>query len=161
MLPEGTFFQSADGPLRVAVVGALAYGALIAMLRISGKRTLSKMSAFDLVVTVALGSTLSSILLSRDVALVEGLVALALLILLQFAVAWTSVRSAPLRSWIKADPTLLYHDGTFIDEAMMRQRVTHDEIMAGVRGAGHNDLSTVRSVVLEPDGSLSVIGAGP
>ena len=64
---------------RVLIVGVSAYAALVFLLRISGKRTLSKMNAFDLVVTVALGSTLATILLSKDVALAEGLLALALL----------------------------------------------------------------------------------
>jgi uncharacterized membrane protein YcaP (DUF421 family) len=62
------FFDSWDGLLRVVVVGILAYTGLVLLLRISGKRTLSKMNAFDFVVTVALGSTLATILLSSDVA---------------------------------------------------------------------------------------------
>ena len=55
------------------------YVALIALLRISGKRTLAKLNALDLVVTVALGSTLATVLLSSTVALVEGITTLALL----------------------------------------------------------------------------------
>lgn len=57
---------------RMVVVGLLAYICLILLLRISGKRTLAKMNAFDLVVTVALGSTLSAVAMSKDVALAEG-----------------------------------------------------------------------------------------
>ena len=60
---------------RIILVGALAYFALVLILRASGKRTLSKLNAFDLVVTVALGSTLATVLLSKDVALAEGVVA--------------------------------------------------------------------------------------
>ncbi|WP_231362619.1 hypothetical protein [Thioalkalivibrio sp. ALMg9] len=66
------FFGGWDGLLRTLVVGVLAYVALIVFLRLSGKRTLSKMNAFDLVVTVALGSTLATVLLAKDVALAEG-----------------------------------------------------------------------------------------
>ena len=58
------FFDSWFGLLRVALVGVAAYLALIVMLRLSGKRTLGKMNAFDLVATVALGSTLATVLLS-------------------------------------------------------------------------------------------------
>ncbi len=54
------------------VVVVLAYLALVFLLRISGKRTLSKMNAFDLVVTVALSSTLATMLLSKSVALLPG-----------------------------------------------------------------------------------------
>lgn len=66
------FFDSWDGLLWVVVVGVLAYAVLILLLRVSGKCTLSKMHAFDLVVTVALGSTLATVLLSESVALAEG-----------------------------------------------------------------------------------------
>src|SRR3990170_1372212 len=108
------FFDSWGGLARVCVVGTLAYCALIFLLRVSGKRTLSKMNAFDLVVTVALGSTLATILLSKDVALVEGIVALALLIGLQFLITWLSVRSAKVSRLVKAEPALLFHRGSFL-----------------------------------------------
>lgn len=72
-------FDGWYGLLRVLVVGVSAYVRLVALLRLTGKRTLSKMNAFDLIVTVALGSTLATVLLSGDVALAEGMLALALL----------------------------------------------------------------------------------
>ncbi len=106
-----TFFAGWAAVARVVVTCVLAYAALVALLRISGKRTLSKMNAFDLVVTVALGSTLATILLSRDVALAEGLVAFALLIGLQYVVAWLSVRSATVSRLVKAEPALLLYRG--------------------------------------------------
>ncbi len=72
--------------------GPFRHAGLIVMLRISGKRTLSKMNAFDFVVTVALGSTLATVFLSKDVVLAEGLLELALLIGLQWIVAgWRCV----------------------------------------------------------------------
>ena len=77
------FFDDWFGLLRVMVVGVAAYAALVALLRASGKRTLAKLNAFDFVVTVALGSTLATVLLSKDVALAEGLRAFALLTGLQ------------------------------------------------------------------------------
>lgn len=81
------FFDGWAGLGRVLLVGPLACFGLIVILRISGKRTLSKFNAFDLVVTVALGSTLATVLLSKDVALAEGIVALGLLASLQYAIA--------------------------------------------------------------------------
>lgn len=60
---------------RILAVGALACAVLVVFLRISDKRTLTKLNAFDLVVTVALGSTLATILLSKSVSLAEGLLA--------------------------------------------------------------------------------------
>lgn len=74
------FFDSWSGLLRVVVLGFCAYLTLVVALRLSGRRTLAKMNAFDLVVTVALGSTLATVLLTSDVALAEGTLALVLLI---------------------------------------------------------------------------------
>ena len=108
------FFDDWGGLVRVAVVGVLAYAGLVLLLRVSGKRTLSKMNAFDLVVTVALGSTLATVLLSSSVALAEGLLAFALLIFLQFAVTWLSVRSSSFRRLVKNEPKLLFYDGGFL-----------------------------------------------
>jgi len=151
------FFDNWFGLLRVLVVGALAYAVLVALLRVSGKRTLSKLNAFDLVVTVSLGSTLATILLSKDVALAEGVIALALLISLQWVVAWGSVRSPGIRSLVKAEPTLLFHKGLMLEGALKRERVTPDEVAAAVRASGRADLAEVEAVVLETDASLSVI----
>src|SRR5512147_637578 len=117
------FFDSWAGLGRVAVVGLLAYAALVLLLRISGKRTLTKMNAFDFVVTVALGSTLATVLLSKDVVLAEGLLALLLLCGLQFIVAYLSVRSRRVESMVKSEPTLLLYRGRFLDDAMRRERI--------------------------------------
>jgi uncharacterized membrane protein YcaP (DUF421 family) len=127
------FFDSWDGVLRVIVVGLLAYVGLLLLLRISGKRTLSKMNAFDFVVTVALGSTLATVLLSKSVALVEGLLAFALLIFLQFAVTWLSVRSSAIRHIVKDNPKLLLYEGSFLHGNMRTERVTEEEIESAVR----------------------------
>jgi uncharacterized membrane protein YcaP (DUF421 family) len=151
------FFDDWGGLVRVAVVGVLAYSGLVLLLRISGKRTLSKMNAFDLVVTVALGSTLATILLSSDVALTEGLLAFALLIFLQFAVTWLSLRSSNFRRLIKNEPKLLFYDGGFLRGAMRAERVTEEEVEAAVRQHGLASLDEVGAVVLETDGSATVV----
>jgi uncharacterized membrane protein YcaP (DUF421 family) len=156
-MTDPVFFDSWPGLLRVLVVGMAAYGALIVMLRASGKRTLSKMNAFDLVVTVALGSTLATVLLNATVPLAEGVLALALLVYLQFAITWLSVRSPRFRNLIKGEPTLLVHDGQYLHSALVRQRVTQEEIDAALRDSGKSDLAQVMSVVLETDGSMTVI----
>ena len=158
------FFDNWYGLLRVVVVGPLAYLALVLLLRASGKRTLSKMNAFDFIVTVALGSTLASIILTESVALVEGIVGLALLIGLQFVITWLSVRSGTVARLVKDEPTLLYHQGKFLDGQLKRTRVTRSEVQAAVREQGKMSMDAVAAVVLETDGTFSVMsmsgGAG-
>lgn len=142
---------------RVLIVGPLAYVALVLFLRVSGKRTLTKLNAFDFVVTVALGSTLATVMMSKSVALAEGLLALALLILLQFLITWLSVRVPWLSAAVKSEPTLLLHQGRFLDRALREQRVTRDEVRSVLRSGGVSDASMVDAVVLETDGSMSVL----
>lgn len=142
---------------RILVVGMLAYVTLIVFLRLSGKRTLSKMNAFDLVVTVALGSTLATVLLGKEVALADGALAFALLVGLQFAVTWSSVRARWVRQVVTGEPLMLLHRGDFLPSALRQARVTQDEIRAAVRGAGLASLAEAEAVVLETDGSFSVI----
>ncbi len=151
------YFDGWQGILRVVLVGVPAYFALVMLLRISGKRTLSKMNAFDFVVTIALGSTLATILLSSDVALVEGAVALALLIGLQFLVAWCAVRSDAVESLVKAEPVMVYHRGRFLRSAMRRERVTKTEILAAIRSANIASTAAVEAVILETAGEFSVV----
>lgn len=151
------FFDGWAGMLRVLVVGFAAYAVLIFMLRTSGKRTLSKLNAFDLVVTVALGSTLATVLLDGNVPLAEGVLALALLVYLQYAITWLSVRSKSFRNLIKGDPTPLVQDGLYLEDALHQQRVTHEEIGAALRQSGIRQVEEAKSVILETDGSLTVI----
>lgn len=151
------FFDGWTGVLRVLVMGTSAYCVLIAILRLSGKRTLAKMNAFDLVVTVALGSTLATILLTRDVALVEGVAALLVLVLLQYVIAALSVRSSWVARLAKSEARALLRDGVIDCTALRRERVTREEVLAAVRGAGIGDVDDVAAVVLETDGSFSVV----
>ncbi|MFW6412904.1 MAG: DUF421 domain-containing protein [Oceanicaulis sp.] len=145
---------------RVLIVGTAAYVGLVLILRITGKRTLSKMNAFDLVVTVALGSTLASVILSKDVSVSEGLAAFLLLCGLQFVATFAATRSHRFQSLIKADPALVFHQGRFLERAMKRERVTDEEVRAAARDSGHGDLNEVAAVVLETDGSFTVMGKG-
>ena len=154
---EHIFFNGWHGPLRTFVIGIFAYLMLIVFLRISGKRTLSKMNAFDFIVTVALGSTLASILLSRDVTLLQGGIALALLIGLQFIVTWTSVRVAWVRKFVTGEPTLLLFRGRLLEAALTRTRVTEAELRSAIRSAGLRGFDEAEAVVLETDASFSVI----
>lgn len=157
---EHVFLSGWDSLLRTLVVGVLAYLGLVISLRVSGKRTLSKMNAFDLIVTVALGSTLATILLSKDVTLAQGTLAYVLLIGMQFTVTWSSVRARWVRRLVTGEPALLLYRGALLPEALKKARVTEDELRAAVRAAGLPMLDEAEAVVLETDGSFSVVRRG-
>jgi uncharacterized membrane protein YcaP (DUF421 family) len=151
------WFDNWQGVARVVLAGFAAYACLILLLRISGKRTLSKLNAFDLVVTVALGSTLATVLLSKDVAFVEGVVAFAVLIFGQYFIAKLSLRFRPVRQAMKSEPRILLYRGRVFEDALRSERVSVEEIESVVRGAGLSSLRRAGAVVLETDGSFHVL----
>lgn len=146
-----------SGIARILMIAPAAYLSLVIILRVSGKRTLSKLNAFDFIVTIAIGSTLASIITTRSLALAEGLAALAVLVGLQYLVTATSVRWPMVNAIVKAEPSLLLRNGEPLQSAMRRQRVTLDELTAAVRQAGGSSLEAAQAVYLETDGSLTAI----
>lgn len=160
-MSDMTFFFGGWAPiLRILVVGTLAYLALIALHRISGKRTLSRMNAFDFLITVALGASFGRILTARNVALSEAVTAFALLVALQFVVAVLRHRSRSVERTLTASPTLLFYRGDFQRSEMQRERVTEDEITGAVRQNGFGSINDVDAIVLEANGKLAVVSTG-
>ena len=157
MASSSVIFDGWEPVGRTLLLGVLAYVALVLLLRVSGKRTLSKMNAFDFVITVALGSTLATVLISEDVSLVQGLAALALLVMLQLVNTFIAVRWPWYQRLLKAQPTLVFFKGRMLDSAMRTQRLTRDEVLAAIREQGLARPEQVDAVVLETEGTLSVI----
>ncbi len=143
----------------ILVMTALVYAFLVGLLRFTGKRTTSKMNSFDWVVTVALGSMVSTVILVEEVVLVEGLVGISGLVLLQYLVAWAAARWTGFQTMVKATPRLLYYDGEFDEGAMRRERFTREEVAAAVRAGGYDSLDEVKAVVLETNADLSILPA--
>jgi uncharacterized membrane protein YcaP (DUF421 family) len=110
-------FKNWESIWQVGLCALLAYVILFLFIRISGKRTLAKLNAFDFVVTVTLGSVLSSMVLGK-VTLAEGTAALAVIICLQYLLAWTTKRSKTLEKVINSSPTMIFYRGEFLKEAM-------------------------------------------
>jgi uncharacterized membrane protein YcaP (DUF421 family) len=123
---------------------------------ISGKRTLAKLNAFDFVVTVTLGSILSSMVLVK-VTLAEGAVALVVIICLQYLLAWTTTKSKTLEKVINSSPTMVFYRGEFLKEAMAREMITTEEVYAEIRKFRMLDVEQVEAVVMELNGELTVI----
>ncbi len=151
------FFDGWFGLIRIFIVGVSAYVTLVIFLRVTGKRSLSKWNAFDFIVTIALGSTLATVITSKDIVFLEGAFAFALLLVLQWIITRLSVKFDAVKNIVKAAPTLLFDKGEFLTDAMRRQRVTESEILAAIRSNGSASIETIEAVVLETDGTFSVI----
>jgi uncharacterized membrane protein YcaP (DUF421 family) len=150
-------FQGWAPLLRTAIGTTITYIALVVLLRLAGPRTLAKWYAFDLIVTVALGSTFANSVLSGDISVAQSLVGFVILIGLQFIIAFAVAHWSPLRVIVNPQPTLLVHQGELVREAMRSQRVAEADVRAAVRQHGIDRLEDVGAVVLEADGTFSVI----
>ena len=139
------------------VFAPAAYIAVVLILRVLGKRTLSKLNAFDFIVTIAIGSTLASVITTRSLALAEGIVALTILVGLQFLVTAASVRWPWLGWALKAESTLLLCNGEPLLSAMKRQRITLQELDVAVRQAGGTATNQAQAIYLEADGTLTAL----
>jgi uncharacterized membrane protein YcaP (DUF421 family) len=155
------FFDGWNSIINTLIIGVFAYIAIVFFLRVSGKRTLSKWNAFDFIVTVALGSSLATALLSKQTTLFQGITGFMVLILMQFIATWLAVRSRRIRHLIKSKPALLFHDGNYLDENLKKERVTKSEIRAAIREKGISDMENVFMVILETDGTFSIINEAP
>src|SRR5215217_6507079 len=156
-MDKSAFFGGWGLVARAAILAVCGYLALVTTIRLSGKRTLSKMNVFDFVFVVALGSTLASTILSHDVSLAEGLSALVSLILVQVVLSWIITRSQRIEGIVNGEPVLLFLRGHYLDKVMNRERVTREEIKSAVREEGLESLDDVEAIVLETDGTFSVV----
>ncbi len=118
------------------------------------------MREFDFIVTVALGSTLATVLLNKDIALADGTLAMALLIFLQYLLATASVRSKSFSKLISSEPTLVLFKGEFLKDALKKERVTENEIRSVLRENGVTSIADVEAVVMESNGKFTVVGEG-
>lgn len=83
--------------------------------------------------------------------------ALTLLVSLQWVVAFGAVRFKSVDGVVKSEPRLLVHRGTLLPDAMRKERVTEGEVMTALRRDGLDDATEAEAVVLETDGSFSVL----
>jgi uncharacterized membrane protein YcaP (DUF421 family) len=158
------FYDGLDTIIQISVSAPLIYVAVIGFVRLSGKRTTAQMNNFDWIVAVALGSLVATGLVNPNVAVADAVFAVFALIFLQYLFTLAAFHSRAAERVIKAEPRVLLRRGSFLREAMRRERITEDEILAAVRTSGAQNLEDVAWVILESDASMSVIkgkGEGP
>ena len=97
-------------------------------------------------------------MLSKDAAFAEGLLALTMLLGLQYALSRASIAFPVVKRLVRSEPRVLLRDGQFDGVALRHERVTKGEALAAIRKHGFGKLEDVRVLILETDGSFSVIG---
>lgn len=144
----------------VAASTAAIYATMFISVRIAGRRSLSQLSAFDAVVTVALGSTLASTALSSDAAYVQGATVIGTLLGLQVTIAAARQRWSVARRFIDFPPEKVVVDGELtLPTRPWSSQLSEDELRSLLRQKGYFDLDRLRVVLLEPSGgAISIVG---
>ena len=153
----GMFFRSWTSLGEVVLASAIVFAIVVAMLRFVGQRALARMSGFDIVFTVTLGSVVATAAISREVPVVNAIAALATFLVLQEVIRFFQSRALGVHHAVREQPDVLLWDGHLLEDRLRETNISADEVRAAVRKAGLRSLSDVRAVVLENDGEWSVI----
>lgn len=154
---ENIWFDSWDSIIKIFCITPLAYISIVILLKVSGKRTLSKMNAFDFVVTIALGSVLASVGLYKNIPLADGVATFIVFIGFQFLFSWLSVRIKAFKTLITSRPSLIFYKGNFDYPSMKKERITVEEIYCVARQNGYSSLDRIDIIILETTGDMSII----
>lgn len=137
----------------------IVYAALLAGLRLAGKREIGQITPFDLVVILLIANAVQNAMVGPDTSVTGGLIAAGVLIVANYGVAQARERLPWLRQAVEGTPTLLISDGKFVPEHLRREGLEEDEVLMAIREHGVADAKDVRMAVLEVDGSISIVPA--
>lgn len=144
--------------LRGVILSAAALLWVVVLVRVVGLRSFSKMTSFDFVMTVAMGSLVAGAAQATEWSWFgQAMAAMASLFAVQFVIARLRKSSDTVESVLSNEPRLLMRDGVIDDAAMSATRVSREDLMAKLREANVLDMTKVRAVVLENTGDISVL----
>lgn len=142
-----------DTVLRVAVI----YIFITIALRILGKRELSEMSGYELILIILIPEILSQGLMGEDFSITNAIVGVSTLLSLVVINSFFTYRFGKYRNMIEGKPVVLFYQGKFVEGALDRERISADEILNEIRAIGYERFNQIKWVVLEPDGKISCI----
>jgi len=134
-----------------------AFVLILVITRAVGRRELSSMEPFDLILLVVIGDLVQQGVTQSDYSLTGATRVLVTMAVLVVATAWLSFRFARLRPLLEGEPTLLIADGEILARNLRRERMTVGEIRAEARLQSIGSLKDIRYAVLETNGKISFI----
>ena len=143
--------------LIVAIRTFIMYCALLFAVRLMGKSELSKMSPFQLVVVFMIAELAAIPIDSTDASLINGLMAIFMLMFLQIMISFISTKSEGFKNFISGRPTLLIDKGKLNIEELAKQRISITDLTEQLRIQNQPSISDVKFAILEGNGQLTVV----
>ncbi|MBD3663074.1 DUF421 domain-containing protein [Sulfitobacter aestuariivivens] len=131
--------------------------ALIALTRFAGLRSFSKMSGYDFAITVAMGSVLASVIVTKSTGPLVGIAALAALFAVQAVLSHLRVGSERAADAMDNAPLLIMRGSQVLEDNLAAAKMTRADLMAKLREANVLQLETVQAVIFEQTGDVSVM----
>ena len=133
------------------------FGFMFLLTRVIGRRELSSLEPFDLILLIVLGDSIQQGLTQDDYSITGAVIAVGTIALLQLFVSYTSFKFPWARRVLDGDPIVLMQDGEVIERNLKRERITQEELAEQARGQQIASLADVQWAVFEPSGSISFI----
>jgi uncharacterized membrane protein YcaP (DUF421 family) len=143
--------------MELALRTAVVYVLLWAVIRGTGKRELSELGPFDLVLLIVLGDVVQQAVTQEDMSITGAMIVLSTMGLIVVGIGELMRRSARARRFIEGNPTTVVRDGVVEDDAMRVERLPMADLLEAARSKGIDDLGSVRYAILEPNGRFSFI----
>jgi uncharacterized membrane protein YcaP (DUF421 family) len=138
------------------VRGAVIYGFLLVMVRVTGKRTVGQFTPFDLLVVMLLSEAVSNSLSGGDNSLPGGLIIATTLIALNMLIALATSRSRKIAELVDGRAVLLGRDGKIFDDVVKKNRVAEGDVEQALREADC-PLDKMKCAFLEADGKITIL----
>lgn len=143
--------------MEIIVRAALMFVFLFVVSRGTGKRELTQLTAFELILLVTMGDLVQQGVTQEDMSITGAFLAVGTMAFLVLATGWVSFKFRGARRVLEGVPVVIVDNGEFIDANLRAERVALDEVKEAARHQGIADLADVRLAVLEPDGRISFI----
>jgi uncharacterized membrane protein YcaP (DUF421 family) len=130
---------------------------ILLITRIAGRRELSSMQPFDVILLVVLGDLVQQGITQSDASVTGTLIVISTITLLSVAVSWISFRSGRVRLVTEGEPLVLVQDGQIIERNLRRERLTRADLEEEARLQQVSSVSDIQWAILERSGSISVI----
>ena len=141
----------------IALRSAGLYFFVFTVMRILGRRELSSLAPFDLVLLIVLGDAVQQGLTQDDYSVTGAMIVVSTIAVLQVATSYLGYRVPSLRRVLEGDPLVVMQDGKPIERNLRRERLTPEDLAEEARQQQIGSLESVRWAVLEPDGKISFI----